>query len=319
LPGDLDALLRLSDLPAIAFVLDGSLRVVRLNAAAAAALAVDEGAELGAARAPFHDLVHVREGNVTAEPTRALVRDAFLGRELHVSTTALGDGTTLVLVHDASGAVDCALRDLAGGFVHELRNVSFGLMVMTDMLGEHLASHEALRHTRASIVRLAAATDTLQELARAPQDPPEELDVATIVDAAAERAWPPGSPRRLARTGASPCLAWGHPEALVRVVEVVLDDVASHAPKAVVIVAEVRRLEATAMVEVALRARGHDVPARDFRKIGWDALVTRREEKLRVGLGAARRWMGSQGGRLGAREVDGGVEMTIEIPAGRRA
>jgi hypothetical protein len=238
-----------------------------------------------------------------------------------VTTTALADGTTLVLAHDVSGAVDRAVRDLAGGFVHELRNVSFGLMVMADMLGGHLANHEALRHTRASIARLAAATDTLQELARALEDPPEEVDVATIVDAAAERAWPPGSPRRLARTGASPCPAWGHPETLVRIVEVVLDDIVSHAPKADVIAAEVRRPRGATpgMVEVVLRARSHDVPARDFGKIGWDALVTRREEKLRVGLGTARRWLGSQGGRLGAREVDGGVEMTIAIPASRRA
>lgn len=306
--GDLDAPLHLSDIPAIALVVDNRLRVLRLNRAAAAALGVDAGAELSTARAPFDSFVQVSDGKVSSNPTP--------GCDLDVSTTALDDGTTLVLAHDVSGAVERAVCNLAGGFVHELRNVNFGLMVMADMLD--FVNHEALRHTRASIARLAAATDTLQELARVTEDAPEQVDVATIVDAAAERAWPAGSPWRLSRTGLSPCPGWGHPETLVRAVEVVLADVAAHAPNADLIGADVRAVSGPTprVVEIAIRARGRGVPVRDLAKISWDALLTRRQERLTVGLGLARRLLTSQGGRLGARSAfDGGVELTIEIPA----
>jgi hypothetical protein len=312
-----NGLFHISDLACVAFVVDDRLRVQHLNAAAATALGIDEGAGLSTAAAPFDGMLRVRDGKVVLDPER--VRDPF-GRDLHAVATTLTEGTTLVLVHDISTAVERAMRDLAGGFVHELRNVGFGLLVMADMLGDNLANQEALRHTRASIARLTAATDVLQYLARALDEPLEEFDIASIVDAASERIWT-GSTRHLAHTGARPCLAWGHPELLVATVGVVLEEVAAHAPKTNVIAAHIQRIEDQGPSSIAITIRAlDDASTRERAKIAWETLVVRREGRLTVGLGLARRWVRAQGGRLTTREAsNGNLEMTIVIPVDRRA
>jgi hypothetical protein len=162
----------------------------------------------------------------------------------------------------------------------------------------------------------------LQDLAFTATAPAEEFDVATIVDAAGERVWPSGSTRLLARTGRSPCLAWGQPELVVRAVGVVLADVAARSPKANALAADVQsaRDAGRAVVKVVVRALGDDLPLCDLGKIGWDALLTRRRGVLAAGLGLVRRWLRIQGGSLGARQAsDGSVEFTIEVPASRDA
>lgn len=218
-------------------------------------------------------------------------------------------------------------RRLIGDVAHELRSPLARLRVALELgrggSSEEIESaHERIGREVERMNRLIAQALDLSRLESGTRGPVENGDLATLVDSLVADARFEATPRRiefrLQCAGALPIRA--ELDLLASAIENVLRNAVRHAPEASVIDVTLHREEDGAMARLCIRDRGPGVAEADLGRIFEPFFRTadarqQSSDGSGIGLAIARRAIARAGGRIAARNAEGGgLEVLIELP-----
>jgi signal transduction histidine kinase len=218
-------------------------------------------------------------------------------------------------------------RRLIGDVAHELRSPLARLRVALELgrggSSEEIESaHDRIGREVERMNRLIAQALDLSRLESGTRGPVENGDLATLVDSLVADARFEATPRRieirLQHAGALPIRA--ELDLLASAIENVLRNAVRHAPEASVIGVELRREENGARARLRIHDRGPGVAEADLPRIFEPFFRTadarqQSSDGSGIGLAIARRAIARAGGRIAARNAEGGgLEVLIELP-----
>ena len=218
-------------------------------------------------------------------------------------------------------------RRLIGDVAHELRSPLARLRVALE-LGRGGSSeeidnaHQRIGREVERMNRLIGQALDLSRLESGTRGPVENGDLAALIDSRVADARFEATPRRievrLQRTGALPIRA--ELDLLASALENVLRNAVRHAPEASVIDVELRRDDDGARALLRIRDRGPGVAEADLPRL-FEPFFRTADARLQssdgsgIGLAIARRAITRAGGRIVARNAEGGgLEVLIDLP-----
>ncbi len=218
-------------------------------------------------------------------------------------------------------------RRLIGDVAHELRSPLARLRVALELgrggsSAEIDNAHQRIGREVERMNRLIGQALDLSRLESGTRGPAENADLAAMLETLVADARFEATPRRieirLRRTGALPIRA--ELDLLASAIENVLRNAVRHAPEASVIDVELRRDDDGTRVLLRIRDRGPGVAAADLPRLFEPFFRTadarqQSSDGSGIGLAIARRAITRAGGRIVARNAEGGgLEVLIDLP-----
>jgi signal transduction histidine kinase len=219
-------------------------------------------------------------------------------------------------------------RDIIANTAHELRtpltNLEGYLEAIRDgVIQPDLQTYESLLEETGRLVRLAHSLDDLAAGDRAGKRArPVEVDLATLLAAAAERARPALEARRLTleRRWREPLPARADPDQFAQVLGNLLQNAARYAPQGGTVTLAAEQRGDTLLVSLANSGKG--IPVADLPHL-FERFY--RVEKSRdralggagIGLAIVKQLVEGWGGRVGAESVPGRTRFWFSLPQGR--
>ena len=235
---------------------------------------------------------------------------------------------------EAAQRADTATRRFLVDAAHELRTPIAGIQVAAEQLANNASQDDTdtaarRQHRRATLLisdarRAARLVADMLDLSRIDAGLPlniQDTDIATIVDAEADRAAMLAPQLTVTRTGLTPLTVQADPTRVAQILSNLLDNARRHTPRGGQIIIDLTEQSSVTghLVVVTVTDTGHGIPdeqrERVFeRLVRLDTARTRDHGGAGLGLPIARALARAHGGNLICVSHQGGAQFRLTLP-----